>query len=250
MNDGLILDIEDIQIIVSKREESNFVFNNPKREFDGFVLITSGNGYVTDSKGKVYTISEGDMIFVNKNDRYSIGFDGVGSYVASGLSLNTDKKLLPFVHKCNKEQYKKIIDICKKWQSRSWDSYAACRIGLLEFYLEIIQNSTESEPEDNFVLKAISYIHKNFKTNFSGKDISDYCSVSISYLRSSFLKHTGQTIVEYRDGLRIAAAKEMLESKYFTVTEIAAELGYCDIYHFSKVFKASVGCSPVNFKAF
>ena len=154
------------------------------------------------------------------------------------------------MHKCNKEQYKKIIDICKKWQSRSWDSYAACRIGLLEFYLEIIQNSTESEPEDNFVLKAISYIHKNFKTNFSGKDISDYCSVSISYLRSSFLKHTGQTIVEYRDGLRIAAAKEMLESKYFTVTEIAAELGYCDIYHFSKVFKASVGCSPVNFKAF
>ena len=186
MNDGLILDIEDIQIIVSKREESNFVFNNPKREFDGFVLITSGNGYVTDSKGKVYTISEGDMIFVNKNDRYSIGFDGVGSYVASGLSLNTDKKLLPFVHKCNKEQYKKIIDICKKWQSRSWDSYAACRIGLLEFYLEIIQNSTESEPEDNFVLKAISYIHKNFKTNFSGKDISDYCSVSISYLRSAY----------------------------------------------------------------
>jgi len=70
--------------------------------------------------------------------------------------------------------------------------------------------------------------------------------VSMSYLRTRFLKQTGQTIGKYRDSLRIAAAKEMLESKYFTVTEIANELGYCDVYHFSKVFSTYVGMSPTK----
>ncbi|MBQ2284398.1 MAG: helix-turn-helix transcriptional regulator [Clostridia bacterium] len=246
MNDRLVLDIEDIQIIVHKTEDANFIFNNPKRLFDGFVMITSGVGYAINADDKKYNISAGDIIFANKNDKYSIAFEGVGSYVASGLTLNADKKILPFIHRCTEGQYKKIKDICKKWQSRSWDSYAACRIGLMDFYLEIIQDCTKKKPDDDYVSKAISYIHKNFKSNFSGNEIAKYCSVSISYLRSRFLNQTGQTIGRYRDSLRIAAAKEMLESGYFTITEIASELGYCDVYHFSKSFTNQVGFSPTK----
>lgn len=246
MNDGLVLDIEDIQIIVHKTEEANFTYNNPKRSYDGFVMITSGVGYAIKDDEKKHGISAGDIIFVNKNDNYSIVFEGESSYVASGLTLNADKKLLPFIHRCTEAQYKKIKDICKKWQSRSWDSYAASRIGLMEFYLEIIQDNKKEKPDDDYISKAISYIHKNFKSNFSGKEIAEYCSVSISYLRSSFLKQTGQTICGYRDSLRIAAAKEMLESGYFTVSEIALELGYCDVYHFSKFFSSQVGLPPTK----
>ena len=249
MNDGLVLDIEDIQIIVHKIEEENFFFHNPKRAFDGFAMITSGRGYAIDSEGKRYSVSEGDVLFLNKNDRYSIGFEGVGSYVASGLSLKLDKGLLPFIHRCTDGQYKRIMDICIKWQSRSRDSYAVCRIGLLQFYLEVVQSLTKTEREEDYITRAIAYVHKNFKRNFSGKDIAAYCSVSISYLRSKFLERTGKTIVGYRDSLRIAAAKEMLESKYFKVTEIAYELGYCDVYHFSKTFAASVGCPPSEYAA-
>ena len=192
-------------------------------------------------------ISKGDMIIVNKGDRYSISFDSTVSYVTSAFSLNLDKRMLPFVFKCTDGQYKRIIDICKKWQTRSWDSFTVCRIGLMQFYLEIIQNSTKSELDEDFIMKAISYVHKNFKRNFSGKEISGYCSVSLSYLRSKFSEHTGKSIGRYRDSLRIAAAKEMLESGCFSVTEIAVELGYCDVYHFSKIFTAYEGCSPTQY---
>ena len=58
------------------------------------------------------------------------------------------------------------------------------------------------------------------------------------------MKQTGMTVLQYRDSLRIAAAKEMLESGYFTASEIASELGYCDVYHFSKSFANQVGLSP------
>ena len=67
MNDGLVLDIDDIQIIVHKIEEENFFFHNPKRAFDGFAMITSGRGYAIDAVGKRYAVSEGDAIILNNS---------------------------------------------------------------------------------------------------------------------------------------------------------------------------------------
>ena len=246
MNRALTLDIKNIEVVVHRTEKTNFLFQSKGRPFDGFTMITSGSGYVTDVLGRRYSVSKGDTIITNKGDKYSFEFDSPCSYVTCGLTLETDKEILPFVYSCTKDQYKKIINICSEWQSRSWDSYAACRIGLLEIYLDILRNSKSSEPENDYISKAITYIHKNFKTNFSGQDISEYCSVSISYLRARFLKHTGQTICGYRDSLRIALAKELLRSKCFTVTEIASELGFCDVYHFSKFFTSHIGRSPTR----
>lgn len=244
MNNILKLDIKSIQIIAHKVEEANFYYSTTKRDYDGLIVITSGNGFITDKNNIKHPIAEGDVVLVNEGDRYSIEFSQPSSYITSGLSLETDKSLLPLIYKCTKDQFKKILEICKIWQSRSWDSYTVCRIALMQIYCDIIKHTVKADETDDFISKAVSYIHKNFRSNFSGKEISEHCSVSLSYLRSSFLKQTGRTIVEYRDSLRIAAAKEMLVSKYFTITEIASELGYCDVYHFSKIFKHYVGISP------
>lgn len=248
MTDDFRLDITDIGIIVHKTEEAGFRFFNRKRSFDGFVMLTDGSGFVTDKNGNKYEFSKGDIIITNKGDSYIVEFEEPCSYITSALTLQTDKEKLPFIFKSKERVYDEILRICKVWQSRSWDSYEECRIALLKFYLELIQKNDEKKSEDRDIEKAIAFIHRNFKTNFSGKEISDYCSVSLSYLRSKFLKQTGKTIVEYRDSLRIAAAKEMLESRYFTVTEIAAELGYCDVYHFSKAFSSHTGCSPTKYQ--
>ena len=242
------LDITDIQIIVHKTETADFRFENPKREFDGFVLVTSGNGTVKDAQGAVFSLEKGDMLIISEGDRYSLFFEVPCSYVTSGLTLVTDKSLLPFIHKCGKREFDEILTICDTWQSHAWDSYTKSRIKLMNLYLDIISQNVLCQNEDRDVEKALHYIHSNFKSNFSGASLAAYCSVSLSYLRGKFLKQTGYTVLEYRDRLRILAAKEMLKSEYFSVTEIAAELGYCDVYHFSKVFKAHEGCPPSEWK--
>ena len=68
--------------------------------------------------------------------------------------------------------------------------------------------------------------------------------MSLSGIRAKFAKQVGSTIGEYRDKLRITVAQEMLESRFFAIADLAAELGYCDIDHFSKVFKAHLGYPP------
>ena len=246
MIEEFVLDITDIKIIVHKNEEKNFIFKNRGRASDGFTLITSGMGCVIDAQGTRYNVKRGDVIITNRRDKYAFEFNEPCSYITCALTLTTDKKVLPFIHSCTDEQFNMITELCKKWQSRSWDSYTSCRIGIMQFYLQVVQSNAHADFKDSYVIRATNYIHKNFKINFSGKDIAKYCSVSLSYLRSGFFKQTGQTIIEYRDSLRIAAAKEMLESKYFTITQIAQELGYCDVYHFSKTFRSYVGCPPTK----
>jgi len=55
------------------------------------------------------------------------------------------------------------------------------------------------------------------------------------------------TITDYRNDLRISAAKQMLQSGLFSVKETAMELGYCDVYYFSKCFTAETGITPARF---
>jgi len=244
MNDKLELDIDDIQVIVHKKETANFQFQTPGRAWDGFVMFTKGCGSVTDEKGVTHKISCGDVFLTRKGDAYTIEAEQECAYVTSGIRVKTDKSILPVIYKCTERQQANILEITRLWQSYTWDSYAQCRIGLLKFYLEIIKETVEKRNVDNDIAKAIEFIHEHFKTNFTGKELAEYCAMSVSYLRGRFLKQTGQTIGKYRDSLRIAAAKEMLESRCFTVTEIARELGYCDVYHFSKVFSGYTGMPP------
>ncbi len=246
MHEELVLDITDIQIIVHKTEEKNFRFFNPKRSFDGFVMLTEGSGFVTDKNGKKHTFSRGDMLITSKGDQYLVEFEEPCSYVTSGLTLCTNTKQLPFIYRCMERQHDEILKICNIWQSRSWDSYQKCRISLLNFYLELIESTVSVSKMEKDISKAVEFIRENFKRNFSGEEIAEYSSLSLSYLRAKFLHQMGMTIVKYRDSLRIAAAKEMLESRYFTIKEIAAELGYCDVYHFSKFFSSNVGISPAK----
>lgn len=240
----LKLDITDIQTIIFKTENTDFNYHNPNRSADGFILLTEGNGFALSTSGKRYSITAGDVLFVNRGDNYTICCPAPCSYITSELTVDTDKSLLPFVHHANEREIEKLKNICSIWQSLEWDAYVSCRVKLLAVYYDVIKNRMSNTFPDKDIAKAISFIHQNFKTNFSGKELADYCSVSPSHLRAKFLKSTGMTITEFRDNLRISTAKEMLESKHFTISEIAAALGYCDVYHFSKVFAAQVGTSP------
>lgn len=245
------INIEEIHIIVKKTEKEDLNYENSDREGDGFVAILSGKGYAKDEINNVYYITAGDVLLLKKHQKYSIYLEKGSSYITSAYQVSGTKgdsfsTELPFVVKCSQKQLTKIEELANIWQSKTWDSYTRCRIILLEFYLEIIRMQISCSNTDKDINRAINYIHENFRNNFSGSEISQYCSVSLSHLRSKFLKQTGMTITKYRDNLRIENAEEMIKSNNFTMTEIASQLGYCDVYHFSKTFKKIKGISPTE----
>ena len=246
MQKEFTLDIKDIMTIVKMDADKTFKFVCEKRRFDGFFVILSGNALYTNEQGKKFFLAAGDAVITNKDCSYTLSFENDGSYITSGLILSTDKTMLPTIYKSTKKQREKLQHICELWQSRTWDSFTRCRIELMAFYLELLKPPLSTTQNDNSIAMAVEFIHQNFRTNCSGEDVARYCSLSVSHLRSKFLKVTGLTIIGYRDKLRIDAAKELLQCGYFDIGEISTELGYCDVYHFSKAFKKYVGLSPTK----
>lgn len=54
---------------------------------------------------------------------------------------------------------------------------------------------------------------------------------------------------EYIYKLRILAAIEYLkDDETVTIEEISYNLGFCDVYHFGKVFKKNMGISPGQYR--
>lgn len=248
MNPGGI-DVNKIHIIIKKTEKYDLNFHNNCRAGDGFVAVFSGKGIFKDADNNVYRIKAGDIVLLKNQQKYYMYFEKGSTYITSAyhISIRLDDNFpaeLPSVITGTQNQLNKISKLADIWQSKTWDSYTKCRILLIDFYLDIIKAQMWHSFADNDVRMAMKYIHENFKRNFSGQEIAQYCSVSLSHLRNKFLKQTGMTITKYRDNLRIENAEEMLRTRMFTIGEVADYLGYCDVYHFSKRFKKTKGVSP------
>lgn len=64
------------------------------------------------------------------------------------------------------------------------------------------------------------------------------------YLSRIFSAHTGQTITQFLRQLRMEQAAELLKSREYNVTEVALEVGYSSLSHFSAAFQETFGCCP------
>jgi len=64
------------------------------------------------------------------------------------------------------------------------------------------------------------------------------------YLSRTFSKETGQTIPQYLRQLRMEKAADLLRTGRYNVTEVALEVGYNSLSHFSQTFHQTFGCCP------
>lgn len=76
------------------------------------------------------------------------------------------------------------------------------------------------------------------------KELSRKVAMNECYLKKGFKTLTGKTINEYQQELRITKAKELLQQQGQTVSEVASQLGYSSISHFSTAFKKATGIKP------
>lgn len=97
------------------------------------------------------------------------------------------------------------------------------------------------------ITPALDYISQNYSQSIKNDTLAALCGVSTVYFRKLFFRVTGSSPITYIHNLRIAKAKRMLESDYESLAEIAASLGYADIYTFSKAFKKHTGLSPTQY---
>ncbi len=95
---------------------------------------------------------------------------------------------------------------------------------------------------------AVEYIDKNYFYPITRNEIAEYVHVSPNYLSAIFRSEMDISYIEYLNQVRIKHAKELLIESDKKLHEIADEIGYGDVYYFSKVFKQHMGISPNEYR--
>lgn len=114
--------------------------------------------------------------------------------------------------------------------------------------MERIQSNRKTNTE-KIMDQAKAYIEKNYGDyNLTIQKISNYLHISSSYFSMIFRKEAGETFLNYLIGIRIKAAKELMQDPDLKIFEIAERVGYPDLNYFSYFFKKNTGMSPREYR--
>lgn len=98
--------------------------------------------------------------------------------------------------------------------------------------------------------RAVKYIRQNYHSNdLTLREVSTNNGISYHYLSRIFKKELDTTFAQFRNKVRMDAAKKLLKNRRLSVSQISFACGFDDPAYFCKVFKNSFGTSPTTYRS-
>lgn len=102
---------------------------------------------------------------------------------------------------------------------------------------------------DSGINRALSYLRQNLTDQIEEAELADMVGQSQSAFSRAFKRHTGTTLVRYRNQLRVDLACQMLLSDQdVKVAEVCYEVGFSNLSNFNRHFLKLKGMSPSQFR--
>lgn len=108
-----------------------------------------------------------------------------------------------------------------------------------------------SKPESNMNFhfkKASAYIQTHVSDGINVTEIARYMNVSRGYLSIIFNTVCGKSTKQYIIDYKISLAKQLLEHSNMSIEEIGESVGVLSSGHFSRLFKAESGYTPLEYR--
>lgn len=110
------------------------------------------------------------------------------------------------------------------------------------------KHSAAATQADILCHRLMNYIDTHIYTLKKLEDLAEITDYSYGYLSALFKKTTSSTLSDYYHKKKLDAARLLILSGDYTITQIAEMLNYTSVYSFSKAFYNRYGMSPRNYK--
>ena len=80
--------------------------------------------------------------------------------------------------------------------------------------------------------------------------LAEVCKTSIPNLRRLFISYTGLSPKAYINRTRMAYAEYLISNTDMTIISISAEVGYSEVSGFNRIFKATFGKTPTEYRKY
>lgn len=234
-------------------------YKHTPRPTNAFVMICSDMKMEFRlQNGKSLIARKGDVIFIPKGLCYTVAFfdtsNQFDSYTVNfmfrdesygEITLENDIKIF-------KSAVDNILLFCVE------ELFKACLCrennqikALAQFYsfFDTILLLTNYQAQYYYPIKqGIDLLINEWNENNKIEYYAQRCGIDKSYFYKLFKLWSGVSPNQYRNQLRVAAAKDLLKHTNLSICEIAKKIGFDDPYYFSRLFKKEIGLSPAHYR--
>lgn len=144
-----------------------------------------------------------------------------------------------------------FTDLERLWGRREPGFLLRCRsiiLQLMHIHVRCCCGAAPSVPHARKLAPIVARLQANLAQAVSIEALAKAAELSPSRFRVLFKHYTGHSVVRYQNWLRVNKAKDLLLSGEYSVTEAAQEVGFVDVYYFSRLFKKLTGFSPSYYR--
>lgn len=98
------------------------------------------------------------------------------------------------------------------------------------------------------ITQSIQFMREHLADNFTVLALAAQVGLSASYYSATFRAQVGRSPIVFFNFLKVQAACQQLTHSKLLIKEIANQLGFDDVYYFSRVFTKLMGLSPRQFR--
>ncbi len=221
------------------------------REVHYLAYKVSGDSSVHYFENKTLTLRMGTLYLINANETYSVEMNGSGcSYVIEFTGENIPSSCA-FDCKGNSKIEAVWSRLMAHKQLDIEVNYHIC-MSELHALLAIIVERLNSDYYSKDTIGKIRIIERYIMEHYDDRELSmsklaGFFNVSVQYMRTLFKNEFGMSPYQYLINVRINEAKKLLVIDEISLSQIAADVGFSDVYYFSRVFKKYVGMSPSRY---
>lgn len=219
------------------------------RERDAIAIKTSGKTLYT-AQGIEYLSDPSHIVLLPRGSSYSwicnesgeclmIEFDALPLLGLKGLrsfKMNTKELITIF----NRIEY--------LWTFKKPAYTLKCMAGLYEILAKLSEagmTNYQLSSKFDLIKPSVEFLETHYNDyDLSNETLSQVSGISTVYFRKIFFEIYHSAPMKYVQTIRIEKAKDLLLSGDYLVGDVAAAVGFSNIYHFSKTFKKMTGCSP------
>lgn len=215
-----------------------------RRTIDSFVTITQSQNIIDKLEESIWMLDEDKIKQQLKDWTYQLPYQSIEN-------LNYKKSLEEILHFLISRFQEKGV---KEINSESIEVIGHTKEELEKAFLKVcsdIVNVIKIKRKGNIIDPidaAKQYIQANIGEKMHLTDVAEKLGFNPTYFSQLFKKETGESFVVFRRKIRMERAKQLIEQDEMRIIDIANEIGYGDLAHFTKSFKKYTGVTPSNYK--
>ena len=253
--------VESIYTFFYHEKEQGFLFPGESHPMAELTYVDQGSLHSVVN-GQDLLLKQGDMV-VYGPDQWHMQYADIGvapRYVTISFMTN-GADLTPLLNRrfAVPQNVVTILQSMLREQERM-DAFsndiilAQLKLLLLQLLRETVsprggklQTSNAIHAENEIIRQAQQYISTHIREKLSVPLVARQVDVSPSYLTALFHKNLQISPGEYIRRIKLQQSKQMIRENNLNFTEIAAELQYSTVHHFSRQFKEKFGITPTEY---